>query len=129
MSADESQIHGRFGEFGGRYVAESLVAALDELEKACAEIVPSPGFQRELDDLLANYAGRPTPLYFARRLTEEMGGAKIYLKREDLAHAAPRTNASARSSSSTTRNRPVRCRLPISMSRISALPVPLRGST
>ena len=86
MSSDESEIQGRFGEFGGRYVAESLVAALDELEKARHEILPSRAFQDELDDLLRHYAGRPTPLYFARRLTEEMGGAKIYLKREDLAH-------------------------------------------
>lgn len=86
MSVDESEVRGRFGEFGGRYVAESLVAALEELERAHLEILPSAGFQAELGELLSNYAGRPTPLYFARRLSEAMGEAKIYLKREDLAH-------------------------------------------
>ncbi len=76
---------GRFGSFGGRYVAESLIAALDELEAAIPRIVPSAEFQRELGDLLTHYAGRPTPLYHAKRLSEETGLA-VYLKREDLAH-------------------------------------------
>jgi tryptophan synthase beta chain len=76
---------GRFGSFGGRYVAESLIAALDELEAAIPRIVPSPEFQRELGDLLTHYAGRPTPLYHAKRLSAETGLA-VYLKREDLAH-------------------------------------------
>ncbi len=78
-------VRGRFGSFGGRYVSESLIAALDELEAAIPRIIPSPEFQRELTDLLTHYAGRPTPLYHARRLSEELG-LKVYLKREDLAH-------------------------------------------
>lgn len=81
-----AEIPGRFGEYGGRYVPEVLIAALDELEDAYSKISQSSEFQAELDGLLATYAGRPTPLTFARRMTEELGGAKIYLKREDLAH-------------------------------------------
>ncbi|MCH8083391.1 MAG: tryptophan synthase subunit beta [Myxococcales bacterium] len=77
---------GRFGEYGGRYVPEVLIAALDELEDAYPKISQSSEFRAELDGLLATYAGRPTPLSFARRMTDELGGAKIYLKREDLAH-------------------------------------------
>ena len=77
---------GRFGPYGGQYVPETLMAALAELVAAYAEAQADPGFHEELDSLLHDYAGRPTPLYFARRLTERMGGAKIYLKREDLAH-------------------------------------------
>ena len=79
-------IPGRFGPYGGRYVPETLVAALDELDQAYAEAKNDPAFQARLDSLLWNYAGRPTPLYFATRLTEKLGGAKIYLKREDLLH-------------------------------------------
>jgi tryptophan synthase beta chain len=78
--------NGRFGQFGGRYVPEVLVAAIDELREAYPRIAGSEAFRAELDDLLRNYAGRPTPLTFARRTTEELGGAKVYLKREDLAH-------------------------------------------
>jgi tryptophan synthase beta chain len=81
-----TDVRGLFGEYGGRYVPEVLVAALDELEEAYPRITQSDGFRTELDDLLATYAGRPTPLTFARRMTAELGGAKIYLKREDLAH-------------------------------------------
>ncbi|MGD0479464.1 MAG: tryptophan synthase subunit beta [Terracidiphilus sp.] len=77
---------GRFGVYGGRYVPETLVAALDELEHAYEEAKVDAAFQAELGSLLADYAGRPTPLYFAKRLTESLGGAKIYLKREDLLH-------------------------------------------
>jgi tryptophan synthase beta chain len=77
---------GRFGVYGGRYVPETLVAALDELEHAYEEAKADAAFQAELNLLLADYAGRPTPLYFAKRLTESLGGAKIYLKREDLLH-------------------------------------------
>ena len=77
---------GHFGEYGGRYVPETLTAALDELTEAYARIGGSKAFQTELDGLLATYAGRPTPLTFAARMTEELGGARIYLKREDLAH-------------------------------------------
>ena len=77
---------GRFGAYGGRYVPETLVAALDELEHAYEEAKADAAFQAELSSLLADYAGRPTPLYFAKRLTEALGGAKVYLKREDLLH-------------------------------------------
>jgi len=77
---------GRFGLYGGRYVPETLMAALDELERAYDRARRDPKFQRRLDELLKTYAGRPTPLFFARRLTEKLRGAKIYLKREDLLH-------------------------------------------
>jgi tryptophan synthase beta chain len=83
--SDAPAVRGRFGAYGGRYVPETLMAALDELEAAVSSIVPSEPFQRELQLLLTDYAGRPTPLYLARRTSEELG-AKIYLKREDLAH-------------------------------------------
>jgi tryptophan synthase beta chain len=79
-------VAGRFGAYGGRYVPETLMAALEELEHAYALAKEDPAFQAELDDLLHNYCGRPTALYFAKRLTEQCGGAKIYLKREDLLH-------------------------------------------
>jgi len=81
--ADE---RGRFGEYGGRYVPETLIAALDELTEAYPRVTSSADFVAELDDLLASYAGRPTPLFHARRMSDDLGGAKIYLKREDLAH-------------------------------------------
>jgi tryptophan synthase beta chain len=77
---------GRFGIYGGRYVPETLMAALLELEHEYEAAKADPAFQAELADLLHNYAGRPTPLYFCKRLTEQLGGAKIYLKREDLLH-------------------------------------------
>jgi tryptophan synthase beta chain len=79
-------VPGRFGAYGGRYVPETLMAALLELDTAYAEAQADPAFHAELDALLKDYAGRPTPLYFAKRLTETLGGAKIYLKREDLLH-------------------------------------------
>jgi tryptophan synthase beta chain len=77
---------GRFGAYGGRYVPETLMAALDELEREYEKAKRDRKFQQRLDLLLKTYAGRPTPLFFARRLTERLGGAKIYLKREDLLH-------------------------------------------
>ena len=77
---------GRFGAYGGRYVPETLVAALDELEQAYAAADADPAFHAELDGLLHHYCGRPTPLYFASRLSEQLGGGRIYLKREDLLH-------------------------------------------
>lgn len=77
---------GYFGLYGGRFVPETLMPALDELEKAYSASRKDRDFQRELLHLLKTYVGRPTPLYFAKRLTESLGGAKIYLKREDLAH-------------------------------------------
>jgi tryptophan synthase beta chain len=79
-------VAGRFGAYGGRYVPETLMAALEELEHAYALAQKDTEFQAELDDLLHHYCGRPTPLYLAKRLTEQLGGAKIYLKREDLLH-------------------------------------------
>jgi len=86
MAASATTSVGRFGAYGGRYVPETLVAALDELEHAYREAQADPDFHLKLDSLLRDYAGRPTPLYFAPRLTESLGGAKIYLKREDLLH-------------------------------------------
>ncbi len=77
---------GRFGVYGGRYVPETLMAALVELEREYELAKTDAAFQTELAGLLKDFAGRPTPLYFAKRLTEELGGAKIYLKREDLLH-------------------------------------------
>src|SRR3954453_2464531 len=77
---------GRFGAYGGRYVPETLMAALLELEREYESAKADGAFQAELNLLLHDYAGRPTPLYFAARLTENLGGAKIYLKREDLLH-------------------------------------------
>jgi len=77
---------GYFGEYGGRFVPETLVAPLDELTTSYFTYRDDPDFQAELADLLKNYSGRPTPLYFAKRLTETLGGARIYLKREDLNH-------------------------------------------
>ena len=77
---------GRFGPYGGRYVPETLMAALDELERAYEKAKRDPKFQKRLDLLLKTYAGRPTPLFFAARLTKKLGGAKIYLKREALLH-------------------------------------------
>jgi tryptophan synthase beta chain len=82
----EPDERGLFGEFGGRYAPEMQIAALDELTEAMEKVVPSVEFRTELDGLLHSYAGRPTPLTFAARMTEELGGARIYLKREDLAH-------------------------------------------
>jgi tryptophan synthase beta chain len=77
---------GRFGPFGGRFVPETLIYALDQLARAYEEARKDPAFQQELDRLLSEYVGRPSPLYFARRLTEHCGGAQILLKREDLNH-------------------------------------------
>lgn len=77
---------GWFGDFGGRYIPEVLYPAITELEEAYYKIAKTKEFKRELEYLLKNYAGRPTPLYFASNLTSYLGGAKIYLKREDLLH-------------------------------------------
>ena len=77
---------GRFGPYGGRYVPETLVHPLRELEEEYFRAQQDPDFQRELDYYLREFCGRPTPLYFAQRLTEDLGGAKIFLKREDLLH-------------------------------------------
>jgi tryptophan synthase beta chain len=77
---------GHFGRYGGKYVPETLMAPLEELERAYYEARQDPSFQAELADLLANYAGRPTPLYEAKRLSQQLGGARIFIKREDLLH-------------------------------------------
>src|SRR5271167_3313363 len=86
MSVTQPDLKGHFGPYGGRYVPEVLMAPLEQLEQAYVEARLDPAFQAELKDLLANYAGRPTPLYHAKRLSEMYGGAKIYIKREDLLH-------------------------------------------
>ncbi|RKX18027.1 MAG: tryptophan synthase subunit beta, partial [Candidatus Zixiibacteriota bacterium] len=77
---------GRFGIFGGRYVPETVIYALDELEQFYKKIKTDRGFKREHSDLLNNYVGRPSPLYFAERFTNYLKQAKIYFKREDLNH-------------------------------------------
>ena len=77
---------GHFGPYGGRFVSETLMYALDELEEIYTRVKDDPAFQEEFDRDLAHYVGRPSPLYFAERLTAKIGGAKIYLKREDLNH-------------------------------------------
>ena len=79
-------IKGKYGRYGGQFVPETLMAALNELEKSYERFKNDLEFQRELKHYLSEYAGRPTPLYYARNLSETVGGAKIYLKREDLAH-------------------------------------------
>jgi len=78
--------NGKFGEFGGKYIPETLVPAIQELEEAYLRFKNDKDFKKELNYYLHEYAGRPTPLYFAKNLTEHAGGAKIYLKREDLLH-------------------------------------------
>src|SRR5436190_2118791 len=77
---------GHFGPYGGRFVPETLMHPLQELEDEYARAQTDAGFQEELNYYLKEFCGRPTPLYFAERLTRELGGAKIYLKREDLLH-------------------------------------------
>lgn len=82
----KSSKKGYFGHYGGQFVPETLMAALEDLERSYAKFKKDNIVQKELQDLLANFVGRPTPLYFAKNLTKHCGGAKIYLKREDLAH-------------------------------------------
>jgi len=85
--------NGKFGNFGGKYIPETLVPAIEELEVAYKKFTKDSNFKKELKDYLENYAGRPTPIYFAKNLTKYVGGAKIYLKREDLLHGgAHKTN-------------------------------------
>ncbi len=86
-------VAGKFGRYGGKYIPETLAPAVEELESAYEKYKNDPDFQKELSYYLTEYAGRPTPLYFAKNLTEHVGGAKIYLKREDLLHGgAHKTN-------------------------------------
>src|ERR1051325_9867490 len=77
---------GRFGPWGGRYVPETLMAALEEIEREYEKAKRDPKFKLRFEELLRTYAGRPTPLFYAQRLTKKLRGAKIYLKREDLLH-------------------------------------------
>ena len=86
MATTQPDARGHFGPYGGRFVPEVLMAPLEELERAYATARLDPEFQTELEDLLKNYAGRATPLYYAKRMSQQLGGAKIYLKREDLLH-------------------------------------------
>jgi tryptophan synthase beta chain len=86
MTHTQPDATGHFGPYGGRFVPEVLMAPLEELEKAYLDARLDAAFQSELRGLLADYAGRPTPLYYAKRLTEALGGAKVYIKREDLLH-------------------------------------------
>ncbi|MDW0122033.1 MAG: tryptophan synthase subunit beta [Nitrososphaeraceae archaeon] len=86
-------ISGKFGKYGGKYIPETLAPAVEELETAYEKYKNEPDFRKELSYYLTEYAGRPTPLYFAKNLTKHVGGAKIYLKREDLLHGgAHKTN-------------------------------------
>ena len=84
--SSQPDTRGHFGPYGGRYVPEVLMAPLEQLETSYREARLDPSFQAEFSELLATYAGRPTPLYFARRLTDALGGARLYIKREDLLH-------------------------------------------
>lgn len=86
MEVKNKEKKGRFGEFGGQYIPETLMRAVQELEEAYEHYKNDPQFNAELDDLLKNYAGRPSLLYYAEKMTKDLGGAKIYLKREDLNH-------------------------------------------
>src|ERR1043166_140350 len=81
-----AHVPGRFGPYGGRYVPETLMVPLLELERAYEAAKSEPAFQKRFADLLKNFAGRPTPLQFAERLSKHLGGPRIYLKREDLLH-------------------------------------------
>ena len=86
MSASVPDTHGRYGQYGGQFVPETVMPALAELEAAYRDAMGDREFLDELDSLLRNYVGRPTPIYHARRLSEHLGGAQVYLKREDLCH-------------------------------------------
>ena len=94
MTSDSSEaiyasvpdVEGHYGSYGGKYVAETLMSALVDLEELYRRLSADADFQRELDEDLANYVGRPSPLYEARRWSERVGGARIFLKREDLNH-------------------------------------------
>ena len=86
MKLSSYPVDGKYGKYGGRFVPEVLMAAINELEEAYEQARKDPAFQKQLDYYLFEFVGRPTPLYFAENLTRKLGGAKIYLKREDLAH-------------------------------------------
>jgi tryptophan synthase beta chain len=86
MKLSDYPVDGKYGKYGGRFVPEVLMGAIKELEEAYEQAKKDPTFQKQLDYYLADFVGRPTPLYYAENLTRKLGGAKIYLKREDLAH-------------------------------------------
>jgi tryptophan synthase beta chain len=86
MELKQYPLNGKYGKHGGQFIPETLMSAVKELEKAYEEAKKDPEFQKQLAYYLSEYAGRPTPLYYAENLTKKLGGAKIYLKREDLAH-------------------------------------------
>src|SRR6267154_6593149 len=86
MVTSQPDATGHFGPYGGRFIPEVLMAPVEELESAYSQAAADPAFHAELADLLTNYAGRPTPLYYAKRLSETLGGARIFIKREDLLH-------------------------------------------
>ena len=86
MTYQQPNKDGFFGEYGGRFVPETLMTAVLELEQTYRTAIEDPEFQAEFEELLVQYVGRENPLYFAKRLTDYCGGAKIYLKREDLNH-------------------------------------------
>lgn len=86
MNIFEENTIGQFGEFGGKFIPETLSFAIEELENEYSKISKSESFQNEFKNLLKEFVGRPTPLYFAKNLSEHYGGPKIYFKREDLAH-------------------------------------------
>lgn len=84
MKISNYPVDGKFGKYGGRFVPEILMEAINELEKAYDQARNDPQFQKQLDYYLVEFVGRPTPLYYAENLSRRLGGAKIYLKREDL---------------------------------------------
>ena len=86
MIPSQPDAGGHFGPYGGRYVPEVLMSPLEELQRTYEQARTDPAFHAELNHLLTTYAGRPTPLYYAKRLSEHLGGAKLYIKREDLLH-------------------------------------------
>jgi tryptophan synthase beta chain len=86
MDLSKFPVKGKYGNYGGKFIPETLIPAIEELEKAYTKYKKDPRFKRDLSYYLSNYAGRPTPLYFAKNLTSYVGGAKIFLKREDLLH-------------------------------------------
>ena len=119
ITSSEPDGHGHWGKFGGRYVPETLVAPLEELTSEFMRARGDPNFGRELNLLLRDYAGRPTPLFYAQRLTAHAGGAQIYLKREDLLHTGAHKINNAVGQALLARR----------MGKLASSPRPGRGST
>lgn len=86
MKLESYPVNGKYGKYGGRFVPEILMEAIKELEEAYKQAQKDPTFKKELAYYLSEFVGRPTPLYYAQNMTRRIGGAKIFLKREDLAH-------------------------------------------